>query len=126
MNNFFNLYLVLIGSFITLAHGQANELSRPNNQVQGGKPPQMAISICTGQSEKAQCQFQGPRGLESGFCENTPDQQYFACNPSRGMAPVQGQDGTQATRGQQGAQADSPYGPKGSQVTLYPSHLKNQ
>jgi len=70
----------------------------------GGKPPQAAILACSDIAENMQCSFQGPRGLESGACEHTPDKQYFACNPNR-----ENKLENSAT--------------KTSQVKEYPSHL---
>ncbi len=48
-----------------------------------GKPPQSAIDACTNKPVKTQCEFIGPRETKTGFCEMTPDEQYFACNPTR-------------------------------------------
>ena len=70
----------------------------------GGKPPQSAILACSDIAENTQCSFQGPRGMESGACEHTPDKQYFACNPSR-----------------ENKHANS--AAKTSRVKQYPSHL---
>jgi len=70
----------------------------------GGEPPQAAILACSDIAENTQCSFQGPRGLESGACEHTPDKQYFACNPSRENKQV---NSAAKTR----------------QVKQYPSHL---
>lgn len=46
------------------------------------KPPQEAIDACLDEVAKTQCRFEGPKGLELGLCEYTPDEQYFACNPN--------------------------------------------
>ena len=51
--------------------------------MKGGKPPQEAILSCADKSTKSDCSFQGPQGLENGTCEYTPDEQYFACNPTK-------------------------------------------
>ncbi len=48
-----------------------------------GKPPQSAIDACTNIPAKTQCEFIGPRETQTGFCEMTPDEQYFACKPTR-------------------------------------------
>ncbi len=69
-------------------HNKANNSHDLNNQKplekrRGGKPPQPAIDICLSQKESSLCVFQGPRSLEEGVCEFTPDKQYFACKPDR-------------------------------------------
>ncbi|WP_028864456.1 hypothetical protein [Psychromonas aquimarina] len=57
---------------------------KPKNKApQAGKPPQTAIDACLQQAPAAQCSFQGPKEIESGVCEDTPDKQYFACKPDR-------------------------------------------
>jgi hypothetical protein len=52
----------------------------PQDQQQGGQPPQAAIDACAGQSVGAMCSFQSPNGTISGTCNNTPDNQ-LACTP---------------------------------------------
>jgi len=96
------ILLGLLTSQITFAQSSENK--------SGGKPPQTAILACSDIAENTQCSFQGPRGLESGYCEHTPDKQYFACNPSRGNE--------QSRENKQDNSAD-----KTSQVKQYPSHL---
>lgn len=76
----------------------------PTAKGPGGKPPEAAITLCLNKANKSQCSFQGPRGLETGNCEYTPDQQYFACNPNRSNRPANKAANT-------------------SQVKQYPSHL---
>ena len=79
-------------------------------QGPGGKPPQTAILACSDIAESTQCSFQGPRGLESGSCEHTPDKQYFACKPARGNK-----------QSRENQHVDN--GDKTSWVKQYPSHL---
>ncbi len=54
-----------------------------NRKPTTGKPPQSAIDACLNKPVKTQCEFMGPRATETGFCEMTPDEQYFACKPMR-------------------------------------------
>lgn len=61
-------------------HQQTNTASQ---KTQTGKPPQEAISSCADKEPNSQCVFQGPRTQENGYCEYTPDEQYFACKPSK-------------------------------------------
>ena len=61
---------------------QANDKIKPENHKHG-QPPQQAIDICLNQAVNSQCQVRGPSGPAQGFCEFTPDNKYFACNPQR-------------------------------------------
>ena len=61
---------------------------QPADKAQGkrhhrGKPPQTAIDACLKKTAQTSCSFQGPKELEFGVCEDTPDKQYFACKPER-------------------------------------------
>jgi hypothetical protein len=49
----------------------------------GRKPPPEAIYACQNKPVNAQCDFFGPKGQEFGFCENTPNQAFFACRPDK-------------------------------------------
>jgi len=69
------------GYLYAVDQGMQNGQNKPKT----GKPPQMAISVCTGKVAKSPCVFQGTRGSESGFCEDTPDKKFFACNPNRAV-----------------------------------------
>ncbi len=89
----------------------------------GGKPPADAIEMCLGKSEKSSCTMNGPQGEEKGFCEHTPDQLYFACNPQRG--PKQGPQSRIEPTTHNDQIGQNSIGVSKSQVTLYPSHLKN-
>lgn len=65
-----------------------NKKTRRSLKHHSGKPPQQAIESCFSKEENSSCSFQGPNFtvhaiLEKGFCEFTPDKQYFACNPTR-------------------------------------------
>ncbi|WP_019617010.1 hypothetical protein [Psychromonas ossibalaenae] len=62
---------------------ESNNRKPKSKGPQTGKPPQTAIDACLQQTATAQCSFQGPKEIESGVCENTPDKQYFACKPDR-------------------------------------------
>ncbi len=91
-----------------LNQDEGNNNQSPMSKPRGGKPPQEAINICLSKSENSSCSFQGPKTAENGFCEFTPDKQYFACNPTRNQRkkPRQAQ----------------PTIPK-SQIKQLPSHL---
>ncbi len=81
------LSLLLAPAFSTMAENSKppvkNSEQRPLPEHRGGKPPPQAIASCVDVSEQSACSFQGPRTLDRGICEFTPDKQYFACNPSR-------------------------------------------
>ena len=93
------------GNELNQPAGDMPQTDQSGSAPKTGKPPQNAILVCAGKATKSQCAFQGPRGDESGLCENTPDNKYFACNPSR----VDNQ--------QTQAKTNNP-------VKTYPSHLK--
>ncbi len=89
------LIITTITAFITVEtislQAAETNTSRPvaqqpdenKNRPKAGKPPEAAITACLNKAEKAQCDFNSPKGTEMGLCETTPDQQYFACNPKR-------------------------------------------
>ena len=62
---------------------QSQEGDSRSQKPQAGKPPTEAISSCENKSANSQCSFLGPREIENGTCESTPDKQYFACKPSK-------------------------------------------
>ncbi len=63
---------------------QDQTANKPEEKMrQGGKPPQTAIDACVDQTAQTKCSFQGPKELEFGVCEDTPDKKYFACKPDR-------------------------------------------
>jgi len=77
--------ILLLCSFLGIANLAAAipDMQNGQNKPKTGQPPEKAISVCSGKIAKSTCNFQGPRGAESGFCEYTPDKKYFACNPNR-------------------------------------------
>jgi hypothetical protein len=110
--------LGLLGSAITQADNQQPIPAEkgPAEKGPGAKPPAEAISLCLNKANKSQCSFQGPQGLETGYCEYTPDQKYFACNPNRnGQPPEPLRDQLQETRQNKTV--------KPSGIKQYPSHL---
>ncbi|WP_053043217.1 YHYH protein [Thalassomonas actiniarum] len=59
----------------------------------GGQPPEKAIISCQDQAEFSLCQVSRGNRIENGYCEFTPDRQYFACNPkSPGPRPGSGKE----------------------------------
>lgn len=103
---------------------------RPQGKM-GGKPPVDAIKMCLGKAEKTACSMNGPQGEEKGFCEHTPDQLYFACNPQRGPAgsPPAQPPARMPPQNKSGQSKQTVSG--NSQVTLFPidrdaSYLKSQ
>lgn len=60
--------------------------SQPRPQVEKIKtdaPPEAAIIVCVDKEIASQCSFKGPREVENGYCEYTPDKEYFACSPTK-------------------------------------------
>ncbi len=53
--------------------------AKQGQPVQGGTPPQAAITACTGKKDKDACEFTSPKGTEAGVCEIVENQ--FACSP---------------------------------------------
>jgi hypothetical protein len=52
--------------------------------AQDRMPPKESLEACISKQEGTICSFIGPRDeKESGVCEYTPDNQYFACKPER-------------------------------------------
>ncbi|MEH6345706.1 MAG: hypothetical protein V7785_11515 [Bermanella sp.] len=97
---------------------------KPPKGKMGGKPPNDAIEMCIGKDDKSACTMNGPQDEEKGFCEYTPDQLYFACNPQRG--PQQGPQPRSEPAPRIDQTGQDTAGASRSQVTLYPSHLKSQ
>lgn len=124
-----NKWVILFGvfmSFHTYSAVQGNigqDNASPQTKAERGvaqarKPPELAISICLGKAQASTCTFNGPQGVESGFCEYTPDNVYFACNPNR--AGKTGNNPPPRRRDNLGEASSSP------RITQYPSHLKSQ
>ena len=54
-------------------------------QAQNRIPPEESRNACINKSKGDICSFIGPRDeTETGVCEYTPDNKYFACKPNRG------------------------------------------
>ncbi len=68
----------LLGTVFSLL---TTALAAQDAPTPGGVPPQEAQTICAGKNEKELCEVPRPDGMESGWCEWTPDKKYFACNP---------------------------------------------
>ncbi len=71
--------------FVLFSLFMATELfaAEQSPQRPSRKPPEQAIAVCQGQTEKASCEFHSHKGLESGVCEYTPDKKWYACKPTR-------------------------------------------
>lgn len=51
--------------------------------MQGGQPPQEAITSCTNKTSGSTCSFSTPRGTISGSCQTPPAQSQLICVPNQ-------------------------------------------
>lgn len=76
--------LLMMSSIVFADQGRDQDSQGRGNRV----PPESAISACEGKEDQASCTMEGRRGESvTGVCENTPDDKYFACKPSRENRP---------------------------------------